>query len=108
MIQAAVQAAMPEIIERLRREMQPLAAYHFGSSARGAAGADSDVDLVVVVEHSPLSFIDRSVKAYRALRSLGLPVDVQVYTRKEFETRADLPVSFERSVRDEGRLIYAA
>ncbi len=70
--------------------------------------AGSDIDLLVVVAESDLSFFERGAAAYRALRRIGVPVDVQVYTRAEFETRAALPVSFERTVRAEGRVLYAA
>ena len=38
----------------------------------------------------------------------AVPVDVQVYTRAEFETRAALAVSFERTVKHKGRVVYAA
>jgi uncharacterized protein len=105
---ATDESLMPEIIRRLTAALDPIAIYHFGSSAEGRAGPDSDIDLLVIVEDSPLDFIDRSVLGYRALRGIGVAVDVQVYTRAEFESRSSLPVSFERTVRNEGRLVYAA
>lgn len=58
--------------------------------------------------HSPLSPYERDAIAYRALIGLGVPKDVQVYTRKEFETQAALPVSFERTVKTKGKVLYAA
>ena len=50
----------------------------------------------------------RDAVAYRALGSIPVPIDVQVYTLAEFEKRASLAISFERTVRDKGKLIYAA
>ncbi|TVQ33379.1 MAG: nucleotidyltransferase domain-containing protein [Phycisphaeraceae bacterium] len=103
-----VEKALPEIIERLRKEFEPVAIYLHGSAARGTAGPESDVDLLVVVEHSSVDFFERSTAARHALRGLGAPIDVQVYTRAEFEERASLPVSFERVVAAKGRKVYAA
>ena len=99
---------LPEITRRLREALAPSAIYLYGSFAYGEPHPSSDVDLLVVVEQSPLSFFQRSAAAYRALRGIGVPIDVQVYTRREFDERASLPVSFERTVREKGRVLYAA
>ncbi len=48
------------------------------------------------------------IDARGARRGIPVPIDVQVYTREEFESRASLPVSFERTVRQKGRVLYAA
>jgi predicted nucleotidyltransferase len=103
-----VEQVLPEIVRRLREALQPERIYLFGSAAYGTVTRDSDVDLLVVVSHSPLSFFQRGALAYHALGDVDVPVDVQVYTRDEFETRAALPVSFERTVQTKGRLVYAA
>lgn len=101
-------AVIAEAVERLKRAFQPVMIYHYGSSSRGEASPDSDLDLIVIVADSELSFTRRSAGAYRALRGLGVPVDVQVYTREEFRSRAALPVSFERTVVETGRLVHVA
>jgi predicted nucleotidyltransferase len=56
---------------------------YFGSYARGDWGVGSDVDLIVVVEGSPLSF-DRRAAGWDATR-LPVPADVLVYTADEWE-----------------------
>jgi predicted nucleotidyltransferase len=99
---------LDEIVARLRAAFSPVAIYLFGSYAYGQPRPGSDLDLLVVVEDSPLSPYERDGQAYVALLGLGVPKDVQVYTRAEFEERAALPVSFERTVKRKGRLIYAA
>ena len=104
----SVDQLLSEIVRRLRDAFNPTAVYLYGSYARGDAETGSDVDLLVVVSDSPLSFFARGAAAYRALRHIGVPVDVQVYTEEEFETRAALPVSFERTVRTKGKLLHAA
>lgn len=103
-----VEQVLPEIVRRLREALAPMTIYLYGSCAYGMVGPDSDVDLLVVVPESERSFFERGAAAYRALRRIGVPVDVQVYTRQEFEDRAALPVSFERTVRTKGRILYAA
>ena len=103
-----LRVALPEIVRRLRTALTPMTIYLYGSCARGTVGRDSDIDLLVVLAESDLSFFERGALAYRALRGLGVPFDIQVYTREEFEPRAALPVSFERTVRTKGRVLYAA
>lgn len=96
------------IVQRLREELSPRAIYLFGSYVYGKPGPQSDIDLLVVVDDSPLSVYERDAAAYRALIGIGVPKDVMVYTRSEFERRAALPVSFERTVKNKGKLLYAA
>ncbi len=99
---------LDEIVARLRAEFDPVAIYLFGSYAEGNPRPHSDLDLLVVVEDDPRNAYDRDAAAYLALMNLDVPKDVMVYTREEFEERAALPVSFERTVRRQGKVIYAA
>ncbi len=101
-------ATLSEIVARLREALSPVAIYLFGSYAYGTPNRHSDIDLLVVVEDSPLSVYQRDAAAYRALRGLGVAKDVMVYTRAEFERRSALPVSFERTIKSKGKLLYAA
>lgn len=103
-----LEAALNEIVRRLREALSPVAIYFFGSYAYGDPQRHSDIDLLVVVEDSPLSAFKRDAVAFRALRGIRLPIDVQVYTRAEFDQRSALPVSFERTVKKRGKLVYAA
>jgi predicted nucleotidyltransferase len=99
---------LAEIVRALRNALSPLEIYFFGSYVYGTPAAHSDLDLLVVVDDSNLTPFERDAIAYRALSDLGVPKDVMVYTRSEFERRASLPVSFERTVRSRGRRIYVA
>ncbi len=105
---AELDRKLGEIVDRLRAAFSPVAIYFFGSYAYGTPRPHSDIDLLVVVPDSPLSPYQRDGAAYRALRGIGVPKDVLVYTRAEFERRAALPISFERTVRTKGKMIYAA
>lgn len=102
------ESLLREIVARLRAALSPVAIYLFGSHAYGTPGLGSDIDLLVVVADSPLDPYQRDAIAYRALGDVPVPVDVQVYTKSEFEHRAALRVSFERTVKNKGRLIHAA
>ena len=97
-----------EIVRRLCDALSPVAIYFFGSYAYGNPQPHSDIDLLLVVEDSALSAYERDAVAYRALRGIRCPIDVQVYTCAEFDSRAALPVSFERTVKRKGRVLYAA
>jgi predicted nucleotidyltransferase len=99
---------LDEIVRRLRDALDPVAIYFFGSYAYGTPQSHSDIDLLVVIEDSPLSPYQRDGLAIRALRGIGVPKDVLVYTRGEFEQRSALSVSFERTVKTKGRVLYAA
>ena len=103
-----IEATLAEAVIQLREAFAPIAIYLFGSFAHGAPGPGSDLDLLVVVEDDPRDVYERDAAAYAALGNVGMPKDVLVYTREEFERRSALPVSFERTVRTKGKLIYAA
>lgn len=108
MIQPELERKLSEVVERLCAALSPVAIYLYGSYAYGDPRPGSDLDVLVVVEDSPDDPYTRDVQAYRALSGLGVPKDVQVYTRKEFEERAALPVSFERTVKTRGKLLHVA
>lgn len=101
-------AALSEAVARLRAALSPVAIYLYGSYAYGTPGPQSDLDLLVVVAESKLSIFERDATAYRALGDIRFPIDVQVYTKAEFEARAALRVSFERTVKQKGKLLHAA
>jgi predicted nucleotidyltransferase len=106
--QPDLQHTLTVVIERLRETFSPLAIYLHGSYAHGTPRSHSDLDLVVVVADSPMTPYERDAQAYLALLDVEMPIDVQVYTRSEFEERASLTVSFERTVKLKGKLLYAA
>lgn len=101
-------AALEEIVDRLVRALAPERVYLFGSRARGDAKADSDFDFLIVVADSDLPGHARDRLALRALRGLGVPVDVIVLTRAELDRKRGVVCSLPATVEREGRLLYAA
>ncbi|HEV2124592.1 MAG TPA: nucleotidyltransferase domain-containing protein, partial [Chloroflexota bacterium] len=92
------------LVERL----QPERVYVFGSQARGTAGAESDVDLLVVVPESDEPGHQRDQAAYAAMGWHHLPIELMVLTHEEFESRLPALSSLPATVMREGRLLYAA
>jgi predicted nucleotidyltransferase len=96
------------IVARLVAALRPERIYLFGSRARGDATADSDYDLLVVVEHASEPRYRLAQRGYRALRGVPAAVDVVVWDRATFDGRVHLPASFPASVVREGKLLHAA
>ncbi len=101
-------ALLEEIVRRIVAALQPETIYLYGSHAYGQPHEDSDVDLLVVLRETTCSPHASAVAAYRALRGLCVPVEVQVVTRGEFERRAQWLSSVERVARKKGRILYAS
>lgn len=79
----------------------------FGSRARGEAGEQSDVD-VLVIEPAVDDPMKESVRLRRLLRGLCVPIDVLVVTRHEADRRSAVRGTVvERALR-EGRTLVDA
>jgi len=100
--------ALDDALRRIAVELRPSRIYLYGSRARGDSTAESDYDLMVLVDYP----VDRSYRlaqqAYRALRGLRLPIDVVVMNRDRFEWLGTAAASLAATVMTEARLVYAA
>lgn len=76
---------LAEMVRRLRDAFNPDVVYLFGSHARGAAGPDSDYDLLMIVAGSALPRYQREQAAFQTLSGVGASKDVLVLTREEFD-----------------------
>jgi predicted nucleotidyltransferase len=100
---------LQEMVDVIVREVDPEAIILFGSRARGDAGPDSDVDLLVV-ESEPFS-PQRSrrleaTRLYTALRNMPVSKDLLLYSREGFEKwKTSLNHVVGRAYR-EGRLLH--
>jgi predicted nucleotidyltransferase len=79
---------LQKMVDTIVNEVAPETIILFGSRARGDAGVDSDVDLIVV-ETEPFSpqrsRRKETARLYMALRDLGVSKDILLYSRDEFE-----------------------
>ena len=78
----------------------------FGSYARGNAGPDSDVDILVIGPFGGRS-VDRSVEIRMKLRP-GFPMDLLVRTPEKVRERIEMGDCFMRDILDQGKVLYEA
>ena len=99
-----VERAIQEMVRRIVAGFDPEKIILFGSQARGDAGPDSDVDLLVVMdtESKRQTAIQIGVK----LHAMGVPKDVVVITPAEFERRKDITGTIAYPAHHEGRVLY--
>lgn len=97
------------MVDIIVREADPEAIILFGSRARGEAGADSDVDLLII-EREPFgpgrSRIREAARLYHALRYVPASKDLLVYSRDEFQRWKEALNHVVANAVREGRLLY--
>jgi predicted nucleotidyltransferase len=91
---------------RIVREFRPDRIILFGSHARGDAGPDSDVDLLVVMPVEG-STREKAVEIGVALHDFDVAKDVIVVRSEEFAWRKDVVGTIEWPAVREGRVLYA-
>jgi predicted nucleotidyltransferase len=94
-----------QMVRRIVSRFHPEKIILFGSHARGDAGPDSDVDLLVVM---PLlgSKLEKQLEIRLALRSIQIPKDIVVTTPEEFQWRKEILGTIERPAAREGKVLY--
>ena len=106
MTKRELQKTIKRMVKRIVERFNPDQVILFGSHARGTAGPDSDVDLLVVM---PLggSRREKAVEIGVALHGIGVPKDIVVTTPEDFEWRKEIPGTIERPAALEGKILYA-
>ncbi len=94
------------MVRRIAAEFDPDQIILFGSHARGRAGPDSDVDLLVVmpVEGSKRA---KQLEIRTAVRDVHVPKDIIVSRSEEFQWRKDTVGTIEYPAVREGKILYA-
>jgi|SRR5215831_562429 len=95
-----------EMVLRIVRRFDPERIILFGSAARGNAGRDSDVDLLVVMALEG-SRREKAVEIGVAVNDIRVPKDILVTTPEDFEWRKEIVGTIERPAAREGRVVYA-
>lgn len=95
------------LVQRIIDAVHPLRIILFGSAARGEAGPDSDVDILVVM---PDGTMRRKTAQYLHTQLFGIPmaVDIVVATPSDIEKHMNSIGMIYRSILEEGRELYAA
>jgi uncharacterized protein len=100
------QAHIDRMVKRIVKQFDPEQIILFGSQARGDAGPDSDVDLLVVMDVEG-SRLEKGVEIRLALREFLVPLDLIVTTPEEFAWRKDVVGTIEWPASREGKVLYA-
>jgi len=87
------------------REFHPQRVILFGSYVRGQASEDSDVDLLVVMDHDMSRNVDQAI-AIRLGADAPFPMDLLVRRPSEVAERLAMNDSFVRGVVEDGEVVY--
>ena len=100
---------LSEMVQVVVKEVDPAQIYLFGSYARGQAGENSDLDLLIVERQAfgpERSRRHEMARLWRALARFRVPKDILVFTEDEVAYWQDARNHvIARAVR-EGRLLY--
>jgi len=104
-----VERVIREVVEKLKKEYQPLRVILYGSYAYGVPDRDSDIDLLVVKETNERP-IDRRVRVSRIISDPKryIPVEVLVLTPEELRDRLECGDLFINEILTRGKTLYEA
>jgi len=96
---------LPEITRRILSISDPDKIILFGSSARGDAHSDSDLDLLVILRGVKSPRLE-SNRLRRVLRGLLVPVDIIVASPEQIQRHRNTIGLIYNSALAEGRVVY--
>ena len=105
-VQNSTKSYIRKMVKRIVTQFQPDKIILFGSHARGEAGFDSDVDLLIVMPVSG-SKREKAIEIAVALHDILVAKDVIVVTPDDFHWRKEIVGTIERPAAREGKLLYA-
>jgi len=98
-------AKISDIVARIAAKFNPDKIILFGSYASGTQNNDSDLDLLVV-QDTDLPKHKRSFGIQKLLIGSMIPMDILVYTNKEFEKEKNEKFSFLNSAIKTSKILY--
>ena len=100
-------ALLDKIIDRIVSMFSPEKIIIFGSAANGTADADSDVDILIIMD-TELSYYKRSGPIRAAMRGIPVAMDMIILTPEEYEELKDDESSFASVISKTGVVAYEA
>lgn len=89
----------------LARDFRPERVILFGSYAKGKATEDSDVDLLVIMDHDKPRNVDQAI-AMRLQTDPPFPMDLLVKRPAEVAERLAMDDTFIKSILEDGEVLY--
>jgi predicted nucleotidyltransferase len=104
-MQMDMEVYLKEAVRRIIENFNPEKIILFGSYAYGQPTADSDIDLMVIMntEEKPHK---RAVSLRKALKGIGIPKDIIVKTPEEFERFKDIVGTIIYPAAHKGKVLY--
>lgn len=102
----SIRSEIARIVKLIVARFNPDRIILFGSHARGAAGPDSDVDLLVIMPVSG-SKREKQLEMRKALGRLGFPLEIILSRPEDFEWRKDFVGTIEHPAWREGKVLYS-
>lgn len=105
MLDSAVQKEIEGMVRRIVEQFHPEKIILFGSYARGTAGPDSDIDLLVIM-HVQGSRRQKATEIDHSLADREIPLDLLVVTPEQFDRERDMIGTVIRPAAHEGKVLY--
>jgi uncharacterized protein len=99
------QVTIEKMVRLIVEKFDPLKIILFGSYARGTAGPDSDVDLMIIMPVTG-SIQEKRLEIRVALNGMGIAKDIAVCTPEQVEKYKDVVGTIIYPVFREGKVLY--
>ena len=96
----------PELLDPVVAYFNPRRVIVFGSVARGDAGPDSDIDLLVIVDDDTPAEKVTLRAGFESRRSYHEPADVIPVREETFRRKSKIPGTLSRAATLEGVVVY--
>ena len=95
-----------DLLERVVAYFQPRRVMLFGSAARGEAGADSDIDLLVILDDDAPPEKLTLKAGFEARRGLARAAEVFPVRESVFQRRRHIVGTLSEAASSEGKVVY--
>ena len=103
---STVTTMIDDMVKRIVRKFHPEKIILFGSQARGTAGPDSDVDLLVVMPVEGSAW-EMGLEIRQVLHAFPVSLDVIVTRPEDVAWRKEIVCTIEWIATKEGKVLYA-
>jgi len=100
-----IMEALHAMVDRIVSVFQPEKVILFGSLSRGDAGADSDIDLLVITEVNG-SRRQMAVEMRMTISDISVPKDIVILTPGEMDAYQDVVGHIAYTASREGKVLY--